>query len=147
MNYDNLVVDFIKRTKSNLEYVELNKNDNLFEFTQLINSLLGIVVLPRERSLKSIPNTDFETLLRNGWRLPTIYLNTYGINDLRNLIRNFRNSIAHFNLRILSNANNQIDRLEIYNKRKNRVVFEAVFTLEELRAFVDKLTKIILNEN
>ena len=145
MNYDNLVVDFVRRTKSNLEYVELHKNDSLFEFTQLINSLLGIVVLPRERSLKSIPNITFAKLMQDDWQLPTIRLNTYGINDLRNLIRVFRNSIAHFNLRILSNNNNEIDGLIIYNKRKNKFVFEAVFTIQELREFVNKFIQLIAN--
>ena len=147
MNYDNLVVDFVRRTKANLAYIELHRADNLFEFTQLINSLLGIVVLPRERSLKSIPNKDFTSLINDGWRLPTIHLNTDGIKDLRNLIRVFRNSVAHFNLKIISNTNNQIDGLEFYNKRKNRIVFEAVFTLEDLKNFVDKITKLLLNES
>ena len=101
--------------------------------TQLVNSLLGIVVLPRERSFRNIPNITFTAMRQEGWQLPTIELNIKKINDLRQLIRVFRNAVAHFNLTILSDENNQIDRLKFYNKRKNKIVFEAIFTLRELR--------------
>jgi HEPN pEK499 p136 len=146
MDYNNLVSDFIKRTKTNLEFIELHKDDShLYEFTQLINSLLGIVVLPRERSFKRIPPIPFEKLIQNDWKLPTILTNNYGINNLRALIRVFRNSVAHFNIRFLSNNLDEIDGIIIYNKRGKRILFEAVFTLQDLREFINKLSETILN--
>jgi hypothetical protein len=148
MDYDNLVVDFVKRTKTNLEFVELHKDEHLFEFTQLINSLLGIIVLQREKKLSSIPQLRFDKLLERGWQLPLIHINQIGVNDLRNLIRVFRNAVAHFNLKFISNSENQINGLIIYNKnRKNKINFEAEFKLPALKDFINRLFKLILDEN
>ncbi len=147
MNYKNLITDFVRRTIANLEFIELHKNNNVFEFTQLVNSLLGIVVLPKAKDLRSIPRLSFTELINAGWKLPLVYFNPTGINDLRNLIRVFRNSIAHFNIRIISNYNDEINGLIIYNKnRKNKIDFKAKFTLTELRNFINSFSKLVLND-
>ena len=52
MQYKDTVRDFAERTIKNLEAIEKMKNNNsnadVYEVTQLINSLLGLLVLIRE---------------------------------------------------------------------------------------------------
>lgn len=64
---EEFVIDFVRRTRKNLEFiedrVEADPGAELFEVTQLVNSLLGIIVLPREYYIKSIPEIPPTLLL------------------------------------------------------------------------------------
>ncbi|NMC57860.1 MAG: hypothetical protein GYA51_00475 [Candidatus Methanofastidiosa archaeon] len=66
MEYENLVVDFITRTKMNLEFIENQalKNNKVFEVTQLINSMLGLLVFPCETYINLIPQKSISVLER-----------------------------------------------------------------------------------
>ena len=66
MDYDktNLVLDFARRTKKNLEFIEhsltrdrLNSENDVYEVTQLINSLLGLLVFPQQKFYDAIPSS------------------------------------------------------------------------------------------
>ena len=48
------VGDFAKRTLANLNIIEqeIRENKDAYEVTQLINSLLGLIVFPFERQIK-----------------------------------------------------------------------------------------------
>jgi len=66
MEYEKLVQDFAYRTRKNLDallYLKRTKPDNnieVYEVTQLINSMLGLLVFPKERYFDKIPkNTSF----------------------------------------------------------------------------------------
>lgn len=80
MQYNNLVKDFVSRTQSNLDFIQnleemeiadagsrdFTKDEfetpQVFEVTQLINSLLGLVVLPHETVIDLIPDQQLDTL-------------------------------------------------------------------------------------
>lgn len=73
MEYQNLVMDFAARTQANLKIIErLAKQDvsllvnnpfneidedgvEAYEVTQLVNSLLGLIVCPQQRYYDQIP--------------------------------------------------------------------------------------------
>jgi hypothetical protein len=142
MDYKNIVIDFVKRTKSNLDFIE--QQNNTFGVTQLINSLLGIIVLPKEKNIKIIPNLSFDELLDDGWELPQITINQYKINKLRDLIRVLRNSVAHFNLEIRANENEEIIGIRFYNKNKRKkITFSAEYSLANLKKFIEKYILIL----
>ncbi len=148
MNYDELFIDYVKRTKSNLEFIESHQSDGVYEFTQLMNSLLGFVVLPREKNFNDIPKYSFDELRQLGWELPLIRKNKFKIKELRSLIRIFRNSIAHFNLKFLNNEQNEINGIVFYNRnKKNIITFEAEFRINELRSFTNRLIEVFISEN
>lgn len=52
VGYHDVLKDSAKRTQKNLEFIEKTKRDSpfieVFEVTQLINSLLGLLVFPKE---------------------------------------------------------------------------------------------------
>ena len=52
-DYQNLVNDYIKRTQANLEVVETiaksGSESQVYEITQLMNSLFGLLIVPYER--------------------------------------------------------------------------------------------------
>ena len=68
MRYEELVMDFAERTGKNLAAIEKlaaaqaqekkkdEDNDKVFDTTQLINSCLGLIVLPREKDIQRIPS-------------------------------------------------------------------------------------------
>lgn len=69
-NIENFLFDFAYRTKTNLEYIEKYYNeDYLYEVTQVINSLLGLIVIPyeasknmSEKTIKSIAPSDYSSI-------------------------------------------------------------------------------------
>lgn len=60
MDYKNVIEDFADRTRTNLALVEryAANGGEAYEVTQLINSLLGLLVSPRERLPRRIPRTQ-----------------------------------------------------------------------------------------
>ena len=70
MEYDeeDVVRDFGERTKRNLCVIEHLREQGceVYETTQLINSMLGLLVFPREEYLSRIPKTTFTELVRAG---------------------------------------------------------------------------------
>ena len=75
-NIEHLLKSFASRTMKNLEFIEKNYSDEgLYEITQLINSLLGLIVLPYEANKNDCKNND--SLLKEA--APDAY---YSIRDL-----------------------------------------------------------------
>ena len=48
------------------------RNAAVFEATQFINSMLGLVGFPQLEHVESIPRTPLEELQREGWPIPQI---------------------------------------------------------------------------
>src|SRR5258708_6063445 len=100
MEYDELVHDFAKRTRRNLEEVTLAEQNGkrVFPVTQLVNSLLGLLVFPRQKFLNSIPEMPIEALKADGWPIPRIVGDFKQVANLRELIANLRHAVCHFNV-------------------------------------------------
>lgn len=99
----NEAIGFAQRTRKNLEYVRqsFERGENVHVVTHLVNSLLGIVVVPKERydsaSFWSISLTE---LGQRGWPTWNITMDTPLGNkpkteNLGNLITHLRNAAAH----------------------------------------------------
>lgn len=119
MEYRHQVADFAERTLSNLERIEAVERNELksgvsprdvtvFPLTQLIGSMLGLVVFPKERYEDHLPEVSIKELVENrGWpRLQVEYPAPESCSkgrhlrceDLRELTRVVRNGISHCNL-------------------------------------------------
>jgi hypothetical protein len=102
MNYQNLVRDFAHRTCDNLETLrnlQKTKPDvEVYEVTQLINSMLGLFIFPQQKYFNHIPETPLAELARQGWPIPKVEGNCLQVKDLRELVRYLRNAITHCNL-------------------------------------------------
>ncbi len=164
MNYQNLVLDFVNRTKANLEIIErlAEKEAHLFvknstseieleeveayEITQLVNSMLGLIVFPQQRYFNHIPQTPLSELERLGWPKPLISGELPSdLKTLKDLMRYIRNSIAHFNIEFQSDDDHRITGIKIWNRRNGQENWTASLRIEELRQLLDKFTDLVLN--
>ena len=93
------VSDFAERTLANLEKIEKEKPDDAkYEVTQLVNSFLGLIVFPKERS---ITDSHWSKLLKSN----NVSSNP---NGNCNYLRRMRNAISHSH--ILFESGNMLDK-------------------------------------
>jgi len=144
MEYQNVCHDFIERTELNLLAIEGSEGRGSgFEVTQLINSLLGLIVLPKEFNL--FKETDMlNELKREGWVLPRKLRGRNNPDNLQVLIRHLRNAIAHWGLTFISDGSRQISMITFCNmstfgKNKGAIMWEGYFSVDDLRSFVSNL--------
>lgn len=105
-NYKDIETEFVERTLGLISQYESMLHKYRFEeqynYTLLINCLLGLVVLPKERTLSYLPNN---TLLDNAFRKEMgIFASVFhpDIKELKELIVALRHSVAHFHIRVES---------------------------------------------
>ena len=87
------IADFVSRTKKNDEIV---KNNDGYEVTQLINSLIGLLIIPEQTMYRQITDdsVDDKLLVK---LISCINKNTYKPKkeDLQAITRHMRNAVAH----------------------------------------------------
>ncbi len=96
---DKFELDFMKRT---LEIVKDYKGER--DATLLLNCLLGLLVVPKERSFNKIPKEPISSL--NNWGISPDSIKTFGKEfdgsdrkeNLQQLVRGLRNAVAHFRI-------------------------------------------------
>lgn len=146
-----LVKDFATRTRKNLETIrELKDSDaegEIYEVTQLINSLLGLLVFPRQEFMTAIPRTSLSDLEEAGWSIPTVVGSGPQVTDLNQLVSYLRHAISHFNLRFLDDGNNKIAGLEVWNENPpGNEIWRAQLTLDELENICKKFMDLVIND-
>lgn len=144
MDYNNVILDFAERTRKNLQFVQqtaqreaASHEKSVYEVTQLINSMLGLLVFPQQKHFHAIPETPLAELPAQGW--PRIRP-TGGFPDaanLRELVRYLRNAVAHFNVQFLA-PSGQIEGIRLWNNRNGKKSWEAELTLADLEALTSK---------
>lgn len=143
-----IIRDFIARTLRNLEFIETHAPErgevtapSVYEVTQLINSMLGLLVFPREEfwtyftitSLDELPE-QFPTLRQQKHR---IIIARHETSEFQALVRLMRNSFAHFGVETNAHTG-QIEALILTNRNPSgRVTWQMRIRIAEMRAFVD----------
>lgn len=157
MLYKNFEHDFVERTINNLKWIDTknsidktNKDSTIFyEFTNLINQCLGLILLPSQFSdkifLKNFPQE----------------LSYYGVGDhivnkiknnkqktLSNVMRHIRNGIAHGHIQQHSDNNNDITDIRILDANRDVTIANdndahtiIEFTIKELKTFAIKVAE------
>lgn len=158
MEYQNLVKDFAYRTRVNLETLrQLQKSQpklEIYEVTQLINSMLGLLVFPQQRYIECIPKTPLTELEGQGWPIPKVVDNYPQVRDLNELVRYLRNAIAHCNLEFLSDDGRQLRGLRLWNnrteteagKRINKTTWKAELTIDDIEKITEKFIHLLLEK-
>tara|TARA_R110002094_G_scaffold49450_1_gene61293 strand:+ start:60 stop:536 length:477 start_codon:yes stop_codon:yes gene_type:complete len=148
--HDEFVIDFTKRTRLNLKSIESanEKGEDVREFTQLINSLLGLLIFPYEHPNCNIQPTPLEELVKDhGW--PDIQC-TKGVlkeNTLGELIRVIRHSFAHCLVEFLPDNKKQVGSVRLWNGVQPNPKWETVIGVNDFRRFVLKFADLIENQN
>lgn len=151
MMYEDVIADFAKRTEANLHAIRgLKKNDGqapVFEVTQLVNSMLGLLVFPQQRYLDRIPETPISDLASNGWPIPEVVGSYPQVTDLRQLVRMLRNAVTHCNLEFEPGVDNDIDSLTVWNTdpRSGKVTWKARLTVSDLDTITTKFVALLLD--
>lgn len=148
MQYEDLVRDFVARTKINLALVRaaVKCGQEGYEVTQFINSLFGLLVFPQQEFFDNIPKMKLVDLEKVGWPIPRIHGNYRQVSDLKTLARYLRNGISHCNIRF-TETGGHIDGLIIWNELSNgNRNWEVELTIEELEGITDRFAQLILKE-
>ncbi len=149
MEYRDLVKDFATRTQHNLRIItDCQRSGNeAYEVTQLINSMLGLLVFPQQRYYERLPSLTMSRLRELGWPEPILKGDIGELEDLRELFRYLRNGIAHFNLDFTA-TDGVLDGVVIWNHpggnpRKPRD-WQVTLRLQELAEITDRFIDLIL---
>lgn len=138
MSYlDNFEHSFMRHT---LRIVEEYKGS--YDATVLINCLLGLLVIPKEKFLKTIPEDPISEL--NKWGINPESIKSISKpnpknprpDTIRGLVYNLRNSVAHFRLEPIPRTE------EVHSfKFTDESGLEAIIKIDEMRTFVRKLAE------
>lgn len=153
-NKDEMIQDYVARSVSNLSIIREAVRDgkkgptrdaNGYEVTQLINSMVAMVILPREKAFNQIPEKSFEDLGADGWP-QRLLADTRCTKTLRTLVRRVRNAVAHFNIGFYVDDDGYLAGLWLWNtyrhKKKRKKCWEAKITISDLEFLVDRLEGI-----
>jgi hypothetical protein len=150
MNYqEEFILDFAKRTRANLEFIERAADPNVYEVTQLFNSMLGLLVFPQQSYMDRIPETPLHDLVNSGW--PAIKVTGPALcTNLQHLIRMLRNGVSHCNVEFMADELKQITGLRIWNHKggnwRNGKNWEAELSIEDLRTIAFKFIELMESE-
>jgi hypothetical protein len=137
-NYENIEIDFIERTLNLISQYDsiLHKYEfeHQYNYTLLLNCLLGIVVFPKEKSLSYIPNDRITDELKKQMGLVNTSISEE-YKHLRKLIIGMRHAVAHFSVEIRSNDENRlIDNIVFTETEGNQEIIN--FAANELLPFI-----------
>lgn len=150
------VVHFVQRTQANLDatdkWRERHPDVEFFEVTHLVNSLLGLIVVPSEMgtidhvaqldgkfSHEQIPSWNVRFRLRDGEEPAPA--------QLRPLLAGLRNSVAHCSHTYVNEGNDitgitfesRSDDRGRRSREETRLLWEVSFDLFNLRVFLSQL--------
>ncbi|MGH9879275.1 MAG: HEPN family nuclease [Nitrososphaerales archaeon] len=122
-----------------------NERNDVHEVTQLVLSLLGLIVFPWEAlALKSLESLCLSELEEDGWPRWNILLDEKGdTNTLGKLSWHLRNAISHRRLRFFS-EDQEMDKVEIEFEdapQKAPINWRATINAKDLKSFCDRFTK------
>lgn len=143
-----IMPEYIDRTLENLTVVE-NIKLSTYEVTQLINSFIGLLILPNEERYVTIEDSDIQQTTLSGIKNKTTLCLDKNMQkedkSLQNIVRHLRNSACHFRIKFC--GNNEIEKIRFQDFDKDKITkkstknFEAELDIKLLRAFVVEFGK------
>lgn len=138
-NYHNLEPEFIDRTLRLIDqYYSVLENypfKEQFNYTLTINCLLGLIVMPKERVISFVPTDRLTKGFLAEIGAPSLEVGGK-IATLRELIKSLRHAVAHFDINVISeNDQNLVDWLE-FSDSENGGGLVARFRAGELLPFL-----------
>ena len=143
----NDALGFAHRSRKNLAFIEKAYSDNadVHVVTQLVLSMLGLVIFPMERNLVArLEKLTLQDLDSRGWPSWTVELGTCG--TLEELARHIRNAVAHGHIAFDSDdrdiANVRV-RIEDFKPKGNRPYWRGSIAAIDLRSFCYRFIELI----
>lgn len=145
--YEKQELDFIKRTKKIIEQydnIHFQNSEERFEKTLFINCLVGLLIIPQQHWFNILPR---KKITENwGIRECDIKFISNNIKTIRNIARHLRNSITHYNFKILPDKNGEIEKIKFIDINNDVKSFEAIIKIDNLKTFTYKLTDFLIEE-
>lgn len=138
-NYRDLESEFIERTLRLIDQYHgtLDKYEfqEQFNYTLTVNCMLGLIVMPKEKVINFVPITRLTKDFLTEIGAPSLEVGGK-ISTLRDLIRSLRHAVAHFDISVISEDDqNRIDWLE-FSDSENGGELVAKFRAHELLPFL-----------
>ena len=148
----NDALEFAAHTRKNLEYIEsaYSAGEDVHVVTQVINSLLGLVVFLHERELlHKAAEVRLSDLEGAGWPHVEITKGENECSTLEQLFYHLRNSVAHSRIKFSSDSRDSHEVMIEFEDWKNKakesyVCFE--IDARALRDFCLKLMRMVEQE-
>jgi len=138
--------DFIDRTKKIITQYESQNFEHLpfkkFEKTLFINCLIGLLIYPKEKWFKLIPE---DPINKPTWGISEQNITEMSeVKNLKDLVRHLRNSISHNHFKIISNNNTDITNIEFedYNYQGDRTL-KAAFPINDFQVFIMRFNAVM----
>ena len=139
MNYSKtkkkFVVEFIKRTKENIKIIQDN---NGYDITQMINSLIGVLIIPFELWESRV--IDLRDCMPDCLETMEAYLAS-GCDDFMHFFRHLRNAAAHNG--ITFDGKMSIETITFQSRvdpNNSSELYTSVFKVNEFILFVNEFT-------
>lgn len=147
MNYENKVLDIVRRTNENLVATDRwragDPSTPFHEVTNLVNSLLGLIVLPKEEILDDMRQVEVGPHGIADWGVAFEVVSVDGSSprDLRPFLTGLRNAIAHAGMDFPTDGKS-ITGITFANRTNDRarILWTAEFDLAGMRCFLAPLT-------
>ncbi len=141
--YNDFPKDFLRRTMQNVESYQ-----GQFEITNLINNCLGLIIIPNDHLIETLPDYTFDhSDNRFGIGRGNIEFERRQNFELKNIVRHVRNGLSH-GLLEQRTYNKEIAGLRIYDRlnKHSPENFSIVLSVEALRDFAFSLANLFLGE-
>jgi hypothetical protein len=138
---------FAERTRENLEFIleASRQGQHVQVVTQLVNSMLGLVVFPWEALvLDRAKQVPFNTLAGDGW--PRFHVTLGKCDTLYDLLWHLRNAVAHGHMTYSSDSLIPNDVEIRFEDRKNKttpVNWVALLRAEDVKEFCRRFAKFV----
>ena len=136
MEYTDFKKDFPKRT---IDILDRYSSKEKYDVTLLLNCLLALLILPKEKFYHSIPEE-----IPHGWGLTKKHITTVSFEccgyKLIEIVRHLRNAIAHMRIETTNDGNRNIEMVRF----KDHGGFELEISVGDLKTFVKKLAEHVI---
>lgn len=138
-NYYQLEIDFVRRTLALIDQYEMVKNhfpfDEQYNHTLLVNCLLGLIVLPKEKTLSHIPKRRMAFLrIMKEWGISKSSFHP-NLRDTGELFERLRNAIAHFDIKFISETEEHLIDVIVFRDTEADMTV-ATFYADEFLPFI-----------
>jgi hypothetical protein len=148
----NMFADFGQRTRDNLKLIRDARKEEpkrkVYEVTQLINSMLGLLIFPKANDLGQLRDKGkrVRDLRKEGWPIPEATRPYHQATTLNALITRLRNAVAHCNMDFHPDGKGDIARMTMWTKSDNGrgpKNWEMEMTIEELDGIATRFIELV----
>lgn len=136
MGYSDFKTDFPKRT---IDIIERYSSKEKYDVTLLLNCLLALLVLPKEKFYDNIPEEIPHDWGLKKENIQKVQCRVCGY-KIKNIVTNMRHAIAHLNIETSNDSNGNIEKVKFINRSK----FIAEIPVKDLKTFVKKLVEHVI---